>query len=287
MFKRSEKYQIDRRILKCDFIRFSPSEISTTNTPNCQLYIKIPGEDSVISLLNSYIELNFDVLHAATVNRYADGDDIRLVNLGLIALFSNSKLTTSSGKHLEEISHSHIISLRYKSLTSSKDSHDFSIGFEGSRDRRKLELTDNKKVKGKYHVKIYLKDVFSFVEHQETATYGVGYKLTLTRTNDNAVLKKDNATNNAKFKINALEWYVPRYTPSLEEYRKLMNQIAKKTPIQLHYPEKSALMKEVNTKNFWNFELDTQEGINVFIWIYEVFQQSDRQHDQSLNNDTS
>ena len=45
-------------------------------------------------------------------------------------------------------------------------------------------------------------------------------------------------------------------------------------------------MKKVNTQNFWTFELGTQEGINVPIWIYVVFQQSDRQHDQNLNNDT-
>ena len=69
MFKLSEKNEIDRKILKCDYVRYSPSEISTINTPNSQIYINIPREHSVISLLNSYIELNFDVLKAATSNR--------------------------------------------------------------------------------------------------------------------------------------------------------------------------------------------------------------------------
>ena len=32
--------------------------------------------------------------------------------------------------------------------------------------------------------------------------------------------------------------------------------------------------------------MGTQEGINVPIWIYVVFQQRDRQNDQNLNNDT-
>ena len=45
-------------------------------------------------------------------------------------------------------------------------------------------------------------------------------------------------------------------------------------------------MKEVNTQNLWCFELGTQEGVNVPIWIIVGFQQSDRQHDQNLNNDT-
>ena len=45
-------------------------------------------------------------------------------------------------------------------------------------------------------------------------------------------------------------------------------------------------MKEVNTQSLWTFELGTQEGINIPIWIFVVFQQNERQHDQNLNNDT-
>ena len=137
MFKVNESFEVDRKILKCDYIRYSPAEISTINTANSQIYVNIPKEDSVISLLISYIELNFDVLQATTDNRYTDANDIRLVNLGPIAFFSNYKLTISSGKHLEEISHAHIVSLMYKLLTSSKDSNDLSIGFDRNRERRK------------------------------------------------------------------------------------------------------------------------------------------------------
>ena len=158
MFKLSETYEIDGRILKCDYIRYSPSEISTINTPNSQVYINIPREDSLISLLNSYLELNFDVLKAATNDRYANTDDIRLTNLGAIALFSVYKLVTSSNKHLEEITHTHFISLVYKLVTSSKDSDDLSICFDRNRGRRKNELSNNKNIKGKYQTRIYPKE---------------------------------------------------------------------------------------------------------------------------------
>ena len=89
MFKLNEKCQNDKRILKCDYIRYSPSEISTINTANSQVYISIPREYSVTSLLNSDLELIFDVLHAATGNRCVDNIDIRLVNLGTTALFTH------------------------------------------------------------------------------------------------------------------------------------------------------------------------------------------------------
>ena len=66
----------------------------------------------------------------------------------------------------------------------------------------------------------------------------------------------------------------------------LSKQILNKTPTESKYPERSMFMKEVNTQNFWTFELGTQEGIIIPIWIFVVFQQNDRQHDQNLNNDT-
>ena len=189
-------------------------------------------------MLYSYLELNFDVLQATTNNRYVDANDIRLVNLGPIALFSNYKLTTLSGKHLEEINHAHIVSLMYKFLISSKDSDALSIGFDRNRGRRKNELSNNKSIKGKYHIRIYLKEIFGFAEHQEKGTYGLGYKLTLTRNTDNAVLNKDNAVGNGRVKINSLDWYVPHYSPNLEEYNKIMKQIKKNSPTLLHYPER-------------------------------------------------
>ena len=201
-------------------------------------------------MLNSYLELNFDVIHAGTNDRYVDGNNIRLVNLGPIALFSNYKLTKSSGKHLENIDHAHIVSLRYKLLTSSKGSDDFSIGFDRDRNRRQRQLANNKTQKSKYHIRIYLKDIFGFAEDQEKGTYGFGYKLTLTRNTNNAVLNKDNAINNGRVKIKAIEWYVPHYTPSIQQQTILSKQILNKTPTQIQYPERSFFMKEVNTQKF-------------------------------------
>ena len=146
MFKLNENYEVDRRILKFDYIRYSPADTSTINTPNSQIYINIAREDSVISLLNSYLDLNFEVIKRVDNFRYGNGNDIRLVNLGPIALFSNFKLTTSSGKHLEDISHAHLVSLMYKLITSSKDSNDLSIGFDNNRNRRRDELAQNKTI---------------------------------------------------------------------------------------------------------------------------------------------
>ena len=43
-------------------------------------------------------------------------------------------------------------------------------------------------------------------------------------------------------------------------------------------------MKEVNIQKLWNFELGSQENMNVPIWIYIGSQQRKRQKSQNLKN---
>ena len=109
MFELNDKNGMNRNNSECDYVRFSLSEINTINTANSQIYNKKPREDSRVFLLKSYLDLDFDVLHAATGNRYVDDDYIWLINLAAIALFSNNMLTISSRKHLEKIEQSHIV----------------------------------------------------------------------------------------------------------------------------------------------------------------------------------
>ena len=141
----------------------------------------------------------------------------------------------------------------YKLITSARKTVDLFIGFDRSCDRRKQELTNNKNIKGKYHIGIYLKDIFGSAESCEKGTYGLGYISILTRNTDNAVLNKHNTVNIAKFKINSFEWYVPQYTPRISHNTKISNQFLSKTPTELRYVERSVFMKEVNTQNFWTF----------------------------------
>ena len=86
----------------------------------------------------------------------------------------------------------------YKLILSIWRSDDLSVVFYRNRNIRQRELTKNKNVKGKNHIRLFLKDVIGFVEHYEKISYGWGYKLTITRNSDNSVLKKNNAVNNAK-----------------------------------------------------------------------------------------
>ena len=104
----------------------------------------------------------------------------------------------------------------YKLRTSAKDTDDFSIAFDSGRNRRD-ELARNKTIKGKNHLRLLLKDVFGFAEHQEKAIYGLGYKFTLTRNKDEGVLDKAVGKTDARTKINHIHWYVPHFRPSIQQ----------------------------------------------------------------------
>ena len=172
MFKLNGNNEVDQRILKCVIIRHSHAETSTINTPNSQMYNNIHKEDSVISLLNSCLQTNFEVIRKTDNSKYAKGNEVKLVNLVAFALIINLKLAASSGKHLEDINHATIGCLLYKLLTLSRGSDDLSIGFVRDRRRRQQDLPIIINIKGEYHVRFMLEDGFGLAESQEKATYG-------------------------------------------------------------------------------------------------------------------
>ena len=175
MINLSQKPAADRRIVKCDFIRYTPLSLYLVNGEKFEVFIDITREDSAISLKDSYFVVDFIVTHRAGAHaRYADGDHIGIVNLGPITLFNKYRLTSSSGKEIEDTDNAHVICLMYKLISSSRDSDDLPIGFQRSSGVPERELSKNKQTKGISHVRIYLIDMFSFAEHQNKCTYGLG-----------------------------------------------------------------------------------------------------------------
>ena len=62
-----------------------------------------------------------------------------------------------------------------------------------------------------------LMDVFGFAEHQEKATNGLSYKLTLAKNKDDALLIKAAGTADARIKIDHIHWYVLQYTTGIQQ----------------------------------------------------------------------
>ena len=174
MFNLSQENSVDRPILKCDYFRYTPPSLNLVNGEIIQFFIDIPTEDSASSMKDSYIELNFIVPHIAGAHaRCADVDHMRLINLGPISLLNKYRLTSFSGKEIEEIDNALVFCLRYILTSSSRDGDDLSIGFLRSNDARERELTIIKTTKRSHLVKTILKGSFNFAEHQDNCTYGL------------------------------------------------------------------------------------------------------------------
>ena len=141
-------------------------------------------------------------------------------------------MTGASGKEIEEIDNAHVICLINRLLTSSGDSDDLSVGFNGSIEALETKLTNIEAAKGNYYVRVYLKDVFGFAEHQDNCTYGLGYKLTFQTYSANHVINhppiaKDvgNLSLAGRVFLNDISWYVLHYTPSISNQIFLLGQI--------------------------------------------------------------
>ena len=91
----------------------------------------------------------------------------------------------------------------------------------------------------------------------------------------------------ARIKKDHVYWYVPHYTPCIEQQGILCQQILSKSPTELNYIERSVFMKEVNNHILWYFEFASQERMNVPLWRNIGFEQRDRQDSQNLNKDGS
>ena len=101
MFSLKSKYTLEKPVHKIDFIKYSPSSLATININYSNISISLPREDACICLQHSFLSVEFKILKNDDT-RYANSDEINLVTFGPVALFSEAKLTTSSGKHLEK-----------------------------------------------------------------------------------------------------------------------------------------------------------------------------------------
>ena len=284
MFSLKSKYTLEKPIHKIELIKYSPSSLATVNNANSNISISLPKEDAYICLQNSYISLEFEV-HKIDNTRYTNGDEISLVNFGPVALFSEAKLTTSSGKHLEKVDNLHPNSLMIKILTSTQQTSQLMYGFEETSTIRRQELTNNKTEKGTFFVKIKMRDLFGFAD-QEKIFYGLGYTLTLKRNTNNDLILGGAGVDAAKVVVKDISWYIPHYVPNLENQQLVMDQILNKDPTELHNIERVVFRKDVNTNNNWTFELGNSNNESCPIFVIVGFQARNKIDSQIHNNAT-
>ena len=152
-------------------------------------------------------------------------------------------------------------------------------------------MNRNKTTKGKNHVRIYLKDVFGFAEHQDICTNGLGYKLTLQRKSDNHVISHPARANEAANLSSAgrvitedISLYVPHYTPNISNQKLMLVHILSKTATQLSYIKRPSYMKDFTTEKKCTFDLGVGYGIEIPVYVKCRFTQRDQINQQHQND---
>ena len=188
------------------------------NTVNTNINIILNREENHLNLRDSYLEIEFVVSDDAG-GVFANDANIRLVNYGMMALFSSIKLETSGGRTIEYIDHCHSNLLMYKLLTSTGD--EYESGFVRNQGNRDSQLKGDHIAaqRGHMYMMIKMSDLFGFVNDLEKIIYGLGFKLKLKRNNNDRALYRVNANpgavaNDGNIEIRDISWCVPSIDPS-------------------------------------------------------------------------
>ena len=170
-------YGYNNEMHKSKIIKYKPNNLATINT---NINIILNREENHLNLHDSYPEIEFVVSDDAG-GVFANDANIRLVNYGMMALFSSIKLETNGGRTIEYIDHFHPNLLMYKLLTSIGD--EYESGFVRNQGNRDSQLKGNHIAaqRGHMYMMIKMSDLFGFVNDLEKIIYGLGFKLILKK----------------------------------------------------------------------------------------------------------
>ena len=262
-FNLDTTYGYNNDIHKSKIIKFKPNNLATINTVNTNINIILNREE--YHLRDSYLEIEF-VVSDDFGGVFANDANIRLVNYGMMALFSSVKLETSGGRTIEYIDPCHPNLLMYKLLTSTDD--EYESGFvrnQGNRDSQ-LKVDHIAAERGHMYMMIKMSDLFGFVNDLEKFIYGLGFKLILKRNNNDRALYRINANpgavaNDANIEIRDMSWCVPSINPSNDNRIIVQKGLSKKNNVDFSYYERKTFYKNVPNATNFLFDLGMESGM--------------------------
>ena len=245
----TEDIPVDDSIYDYEYKEYNP--IAGTDFNRGSIVITIESQDiythSAESFLNIEGQLLKKDLAAGADDPYLNGDKVALINNGLMYLFSDVRYhlasheievlqnpghaTTMLGllKYPDDFNKSQGLNQVWAPDIEEGTPVTGNLGFKLRRDYI-INMPQGNTNKGKFNFKIPLKHFLGFCEDYKKILYGMQQRLTLTRTgNDNAILKGQNAANNAvvddgRIKIDKISWFMPHVIPS-DAYRLQLDKI--------------------------------------------------------------
>ena len=259
------------------------------NRINTNINIILNREENHLNLHDSYLEIEFVVSDDAG-GVFANDANIRLVNYGMMALFSSIKLETSGGRTIEyiDIDHCHPNLLMYKLLTSVGD--EYESGFVRDQGNRDSQLKGDQIAAegGHIYMMIKMSDLFGFVSDLEKIIYVLGFKLILERNiNDRALFRvnagADAVGNDGNIDIRDISWCVPSFDPSNDNRIIVQKGLSKKNNVDFSYYERKTFYKNVPNATNFLFDHGMESGMErpQYICCFENNNVNEQTHDAS------
>ena len=281
-------YGYNNDIHKSKIIKYKPNNLATMNTVNTNINIILNREENHLNLRDSYLQIEFVVSDDAG-GVFANDANIRLVNYGMMALFSSIKLETSGGRTIEYIDHCHPNLLMYKLLTSIGD--EYESGFVKNQGNRDSQLKGDHIAaqRGQMYMMIKMSGLFGFVNALEKNIYGLGFKLILKRNNNDRALYRVNANpgavaNDGHIEIRDISWCVPSIDPSNDNRIIVQKVLSKKNNVDFSYYERKTFYKNLPKATNFLFDLGMESGMERPQYIIVGFENNnvnEQTHDAS------
>ena len=285
-FNLDATYGYNDDIHKSKIIKYKPNNLATMNTVNTNINIILNREENHLNLRDSYLEIEFVSNDAGGV--FSNDANIRLVNYGMMALFSSITLETSGGRTIEYIDHCHPNLLMYKLLTSTGEEHE--SGFVRNQGNRYSQLKGDHIAaeRGHMYMMIKMSDLFGFTNDLEKIIYGLGFKLILERNNNDRALYRVNANPGAvaggNIEIRDISWCVPSIDPSNDNRIIVQKGLSKKNNVDFSYYERKTFYKNVPNDTNFLFDLGMESGMERPQYIIVGFENNyvnEQTHDAS------
>ena len=290
-FNLDTTYSYNNDIHKSKIIKYKPNNLATMNTVKTNINIILNREENHLNLRDSYLEIEFVVSDDAG-SVFANDANIRLVNYGMMALFSSIKLETSGGRTIEYIDHCHPNLLVYKLLTSTGD--EYESGFVRNQGNRDCQLKNDHIVaqRGQMYMMVKMSDLFGFINDFEKIIYGLGFKqkeILLKRNTNDRALYRVNANpgavaNDGNIEIRDKSWCVPSIDPSNDNRIIVQTGLSKKNNVDFSYYERKTFYKNVPNATNFLIDLGMESGMERPQYIIVGFENNnvnEQTHDAS------
>ena len=251
----TEDIPVDDSIYEYEYKEYNPIAGTAAELNRGSIVIVIEAQDIYTHPAGSFLLVEGELIKDAG-GRYAQNDEVALINNGIMYLFSDVRyhLTSHEIEVLQNPGHATTMlgMLKFPDDFSKSQGlnqvwiKDTSLGEaiadindpnynEGFTLRRNyiINMPEGYANKGKFNFKIPLKHFFGFCEDYRKVLYGMQQRLTLTRTSDNNAILKRNAAggnvaaDNGKVNLTKISWFMPHVIPS-DEYRLQLDKIIEK-----------------------------------------------------------